>query len=171
MQAWHFQHSDNAFDYAVLTRALRPDELLLELAASHRPEISRKLQGQPVVRRQNAQAIAAAVPSGKSAISTCSSAAIALLALRLLRELPTNPFSGGKLNVQRQPLPAITNCPDTTQTRRPACARHCQRLRQRLGTMTISNGLLAYLPTHRPEHRLNEALSQQRKACQCALTR
>ncbi len=52
MHALLFQRSDNAFDHAVLLRAVRRDELLAKTVAAHDPRVGPRGEDQAVIRPQ-----------------------------------------------------------------------------------------------------------------------
>ena len=153
MDALLFQRLDDAFDHAVLLRAVRRDELLPKTITTHEARISPRREHQPVVRPQQERCRNASQrpePHDQRLLERrhrrrCSAAS---------RELPAKEFSRVTVDHESLGLPAITARPDAAQIRCPAFVRRrCHRW-QRLDAGSMPDGSLANLPARKSTESL-----------------
>jgi hypothetical protein len=170
MNALLFQRSDDAFDYAVLLRAVRGDELLTKTITTHEARIGSRGKNEPIVRPQQERcrnACERPEPRDQRLLERrhcrrCSAAS---------RELPAKQFSRVAVDDESQGLPTITTRPDTAEIRCPAFVRRCGDQRQCFDTGTMSDGSFANLPALELEDPLYRVLVELQQARHGSITK
>jgi len=170
MNALLFQSSDDAFDHAVLLRAVRGDELLPKTVTAYEARVGSRGEDQPVIRPQQQRRRSPSErpePRDQRLLERrhCSCRSTAS------RELPAKQFSRVTVDHKSQGLPAITVRPHTAQIRRPAFVRRCGDRRQCFDTRPMPNGSLANLPAFELENPLDRVLVELLQARHGSVTK
>ena len=112
------QRANDALDHAVLLRAVRCDELLLQAVAANQPRVVPAGEHQSVVRAQQERygdALERAKAADQRLLQSRGSGGRATAA----RQLPAQQLSGVAVDHQGQRQPAIPAAPDAAQVGRP----------------------------------------------------
>ena len=116
MNALLLQRPDNALDHAVLPRAMRRDELLLQAIAADQGGVAPRDEDQPVVRPQKEllfHLAERAEPSDQCMLQRAGSSG----GLSGPSEVPARKLAGVAIDDQSERGPAVTTGPDPAEVR------------------------------------------------------
>ena len=114
VQALFFQRADHALHQAVLLRAVRRNELLLQAVAAYQSRVTATGENQAVIRTQQEglrNTSQGAEPGNQRLLQGCLGSA----GLAALRQVPTQQFPCMTIDHQGQAEPAVPATPDTAQ--------------------------------------------------------
>src|SRR6056297_327219 len=151
------QCPDHTLDQAVLLRAVRRDELLLQAIVSDQAGVMAAGEDQAIIgakQERRLDASQAAVASNQRLFQgRCSRRGLAAS-----RELPAKQFPAVAVDHERERQPAVPAAPDPAQIRGPALVRRCRYRGQRLDPWPMANRSLADLPAFDLEDPLHGVL-------------
>lgn len=157
-----FERSDHAFDHAVLLRAVRGDEFLLQTIALDQRRVAAAGEHQSVVRPQQERVLdlAQAAVAGDQRLLQRRLGGLGAAAAA---EVPTQQFAAVAVDHQSQRSPPITPRPHAAQVRRPTLVGSLGHRRQRLDTRPESHRPLANLPALELEDALHGVLVEPKQ--------
>lgn len=157
MRALFPERPDEALDHAVLLRAVRGDELLLQPVAADDGREVVAGEDEPIVRAQQELPLdpAQGVKPGDQRVLQGSTGD---RGLALLRQVPAQQLARVAVDHQRQRGPAVPAGPDAGEIGRPSLVRRGGDGRHALDAGPYAHVALADLPAPEPKYPLHSVL-------------